>query len=50
MDVNLAGTRRVANPNPRFGELNLHQWLLFLGAHEARHTAQVRETAASVPG
>ena len=31
-----------------FGDLNLYQWLLFLGGHEARHTAQVRETGTLV--
>jgi hypothetical protein len=28
-------------PHPVFGELNAYQWLVFVGAHEARHTAQV---------
>jgi uncharacterized protein YndB with AHSA1/START domain len=37
----------VIRPHPRFGDLNLYQWLLFTGAHEARHAAQVREIAAA---
>jgi uncharacterized damage-inducible protein DinB len=28
-------------PHPAWGPLNLYQWLLFLGAHEARHLAQI---------
>ena len=38
----------VIIPHPRFGQLNVYQWLVFLGAHEARHTAQIRETAADL--
>jgi hypothetical protein len=29
--------------DPRFGALNGYQWLLFLGAHEKRHTDQISE-------
>ena len=28
-------------PHPAWGPLNLYEWLLFLGAHEARHLAQI---------
>lgn len=28
-------------PHPAWGALNLYQWLLFVGAHEARHLAQI---------
>ena len=28
-------------PHPIWGPLNLYQWLLFVGAHEARHIAQI---------
>lgn len=28
-------------PHPAFGPLNLYQWLAFLGAHDARHLAQI---------
>jgi DinB superfamily len=28
-------------PHPVWGPLNLYQWLLFLGAHDARHLAQI---------
>ncbi len=28
-------------PHPAWGPLNLYQWLLFVGAHEDRHLAQI---------
>ena len=28
-------------PHPAWGPLNLYQWLLFVGAHEPRHLAQI---------
>lgn len=34
-------------PHPTLGVLNLYQWLILLGAHEARHAAQLREIAAA---
>jgi len=38
----------VIQPHPVLGPINLYQWLLFLGSHEARHTAQVREIAGEL--
>ena len=38
----------VVYVHPRLGSLNLYQWGLWLGAHEARHTEQVHEIAASL--
>jgi uncharacterized damage-inducible protein DinB len=35
----------IKQMHPRFGELDLYQWLLFVAEHEKRHTAQVREVA-----
>ena len=35
----------VKHPHPVLGEINLYQWILFVGSHEVRHTAQVREIA-----
>lgn len=29
-------------PHPAFGPMNSNEWLLLLGAHEARHTAQIQ--------
>jgi hypothetical protein len=38
----------VIQPHLVLGPINLYQWLLFVGGHEARHTAQVREIAAEL--
>jgi uncharacterized damage-inducible protein DinB len=38
----------VIQTHPVLGPINLYQWLLFVGAHEVRHTAQVREIAAEL--
>jgi uncharacterized damage-inducible protein DinB len=35
----------VKHPHPVLGEINLYQWILFVGSHEVRHTDQVREIA-----
>lgn len=32
--------------HPALGELNLYQWIGFVGAHERRHVEQVREVGA----
>ena len=34
---------KVTVPNRVLGPLDGYQWVLFVGAHEARHTAQIRE-------
>ena len=36
----------ITSPHPLFGAMPLYQWYAFLGAHEARHAAQIREIAA----
>jgi hypothetical protein len=33
----------VSYPHPLFGALSLYCWIAFVGAHEARHAAQIRE-------
>ncbi len=38
----------VTHPHPRFGPLSIYGWLAFVGAHEARHAAQIREIAAAL--
>lgn len=38
----------VVHPHPVVGPLNLYQWVAMVGAHQARHTAQVEEIAASL--
>jgi hypothetical protein len=35
-------------PHPVFGPLNVYQWVLFVGGHEGRHAAQIREVAAEL--
>ena len=35
----------VVQPHPILGPINLYQWLLFVGSHEERHTAQIIEIA-----
>jgi uncharacterized damage-inducible protein DinB len=39
---------QVVQTHPVLGPINLYQWLLFVGAHETRHTSQVREIAAEL--
>lgn len=31
-------------PHPAFGNLNLYQWVAFIGLHETHHLKQIRET------
>jgi hypothetical protein len=38
----------VRRPHPRLGDIDIYQWLLFLGAHESRHAEQVCEIGASL--
>ncbi len=33
---------KVRFPHPAFGELDLYQWVLFIGQHERRHIRQIR--------
>ena len=35
-------------PHPAWGPLNLYQWLLFVGAHEDRHLAQIEALKESM--
>lgn len=36
-------THTRTHPAPFFGELNAHQWLVFLGEHNRRHNQQIAE-------
>jgi hypothetical protein len=36
---------KVGWPHPVFGQLSLYEWIGSVGAHEARHAAQIREMA-----
>ena len=35
----------VTQQHPVLGVINLYQWVIFVGAHESRHTEQLREIA-----
>jgi hypothetical protein len=35
----------IRHVHPSLGDMNLYQWALWIGSHEARHAAQVREIA-----
>ena len=39
--VERADGRAIRFPHPAWGPLDLYQWLLFVGAHEDRHLAQI---------
>lgn len=36
----------VRHPHPFLGELDLYEWVQFIGEHERRHVEQIRELAA----
>src|SRR6266446_1494091 len=36
---------KITQPHPVLGPINLYQWMLFVGSHEIRHTAQLIEIA-----
>ena len=38
----------ISAPHPVLGEINLYQWLVFVGGHEARHTAQIRDAVTAL--
>lgn len=33
----------LSHPHPLLGPISLYHWIAFVGAHEARHAAQIRE-------
>ena len=39
----------IKHTHPFLGELDLYQWIIFLGQHEARHTKQIERTLNSIP-
>ena len=38
----------IRSAHPRLGEIDLYQWIMFIGQHEARHTMQVIEIVGAV--
>ena len=41
---------RITHPHPVLGVINGYQWFAFIGAHEARHAAQIREIREQLSG
>jgi hypothetical protein len=39
----------IKHTHPVLGELDLYQWLIFLGNHEGRHRKQIERTLQSIP-
>ncbi|MET0625471.1 MAG: DinB family protein [Pyrinomonadaceae bacterium] len=48
--VERADGRALNFPHPAWGPLNLYQWLLFVGAHESRHLAQIEAVKETMKG
>ena len=49
-DANGVALGAISHTHPVFGSLNLYQWGLVLGYHDARHAAQIREIADGARG
>jgi hypothetical protein len=39
----------IKQTHPLLGELDLYQWLIFVGQHEGRHRKQIERTLNSIP-
>jgi hypothetical protein len=39
----------IKHTHPVLGDLDLYQWLIFLGGHEERHKKQIERTLNSIP-
>jgi hypothetical protein len=39
----------IKHTHPALGELDLYQWLIFVGQHEGRHRKQIERTLKSIP-
>ncbi len=39
----------IKHTHPLLGELDLYEWLLFVGQHEVRHKKQIERTLNSIP-
>ena len=40
----------ISHPHPALGVLDGYQWFKFIGTHEARHAAQIREIGETLSG
>ena len=47
-DVDGLAIGAIRHPHPVLGDLDLYQWILFVGHHEARHVGQITETVEAV--
>ena len=50
LDANGLALGTLTQDHPYFGTLNMYQWGVFLGLHDLRHAAQVREVARPSSG
>jgi hypothetical protein len=48
IDVDGLALAEVSAPHPSLGPLNVYEWIAFIGSHESRHAAQIREIGASL--
>ena len=43
VDADGLALSQISHPHLYFGPFNLYRWIAFIGSHEARHAAQIRE-------
>ena len=48
MTANGLAIGEIKHTHAILGELDLYQWLIFLGQHERRHTRQIERTLKSL--
>jgi len=49
LDANGLAIGTLTQNHPFFGSMNMYQWGVFLGLHDLRHAAQIREVAQPSP-
>ena len=49
LEANGLSLGEIKHTHPLLGELDLYQWLIFLGQHEGRHRKQIERTLNSIP-
>jgi hypothetical protein len=47
-DMDGMACRNIIHPHPVLGPIDLYTWIGFVGAHEGRHAAQIREIGSLV--
>jgi uncharacterized damage-inducible protein DinB len=48
LDADGLALNEIVHPHLVFGPMDLYQWIAFVGGHEARHAAQIREIAGQL--